>query len=62
MQVQAESLFERHIPREAIRHQRRETKLALLRPIVNVGGQERIRDPILQAYAEHESDAAEVAR
>jgi hypothetical protein len=30
---------------------------ALLRPIVDVGGQERIRDLVLQAYAEFEEHA-----
>jgi hypothetical protein len=31
---------------------------ALLRPIVDGGAQERLRDLILQAYAEHEEQAA----
>lgn len=31
---------------------------ALLRPISDAGGQERIRDLILQAYAEHEATVA----
>ncbi|MGH9372738.1 MAG: hypothetical protein ACRD15_14525 [Vicinamibacterales bacterium] len=31
---------------------------ALLRPIVDVTSQERIRDLVLQAYAEHEAEAA----
>ncbi len=31
---------------------------ALLRPIVDVGAQERVRDLILQAYTEHEEQAA----
>ena len=31
---------------------------ALLRPIVDAGAQERVRDLILQAYAEHEEQAA----
>jgi hypothetical protein len=31
---------------------------ALLRPIVDAGAQERVRDLILQAYAEHEELAA----
>lgn len=32
---------------------------ALLRPIVDAAAQERLRDLILQAYAEHEEQAAE---
>jgi hypothetical protein len=31
---------------------------ALLRPIVDAGAQERVRDLILQAYLEHEEQAA----
>lgn len=31
---------------------------SLLRPVVDATSQERIRDLILQAYAEHEADAA----
>ncbi len=31
---------------------------ALLRPIVDAGAQERVRDLILQAYQEHEEQAA----
>ena len=31
---------------------------ALLRPIVDTTGQERIRDLVLQAYAEHEAQTA----
>ncbi len=31
---------------------------ALLRPLGDVGSQERIRDLVLQAYAEHEAEAA----
>ena len=31
---------------------------ALLRPIVDIGAQDRIREAILQAYAEHEERAA----
>jgi hypothetical protein len=31
---------------------------ALLRPIAETGAQDRIRDMILQAYAEHEAEAA----
>ena len=34
---------------------------ALLRPIADVGAQERIRDLVLQAYAEYEETANEVA-
>ena len=30
---------------------------ALLRPVLDAGGQDRIRDLILQAYAEHETQA-----
>jgi hypothetical protein len=33
---------------------------ALLRPIVDTNAQERIRDLILQAYAEHEEEAAKI--
>ena len=32
---------------------------ALLRPIVDASAQERIRDLVLQAYAEHERETAE---
>ena len=35
---------------------------ALLRPIIDAEGQNRIRDLILQAYAEHESEASEAIR
>ena len=35
---------------------------ALLRPIIDAEGQDRIRDLILQAYAEHEAEASEVSR
>jgi hypothetical protein len=35
---------------------------ALLRPINDAAGQDRIRDLILQAYAEHEAEASEVTR
>jgi hypothetical protein len=31
---------------------------ALLRPVAETGAQDRIRDMILQAYAEHEAEAA----
>lgn len=31
---------------------------ALLRPVAETGAQDRIRDLILQAYAEHEAEAA----
>lgn len=31
---------------------------SLLRPVVDATSQERIRDLVLQAYAEHEADAA----
>ena len=31
---------------------------ALLRPVVDSTGQDRIRDRVLQAYAEHEAEAA----
>ena len=34
---------------------------ALLRPITDVSAQERIRDLVLQAYAEHEGEAASAA-
>ena len=34
---------------------------ALLRPITDVSAQERIRDLVLQAYAEHEDIATEAA-
>ena len=34
---------------------------ALLRPITDVSAQERIRDLVLQAYAEHEGEAAAAA-
>jgi len=34
---------------------------ALLRPIADVGAQERIRDLVLHAYAEYEETANEVA-
>ena len=34
---------------------------ALLRPIVDVGAQERIRELVLQAYAEYEDAATEAA-
>ena len=34
---------------------------ALLRPIVDTTAQERIRDLVLQAYAEHESETASAA-
>src|SRR2546428_9718249 len=34
---------------------------ALLRPIADVGAQERIRDLVLQAYAEYQETANEVA-
>jgi len=36
-------------------------RFALLRPIVDVAAQERIRDLVLQAYAEHEETANEAA-
>ena len=35
---------------------------ALLRPIIDAEGQDRIRDLILQAYAEHEAAASEGVR
>jgi hypothetical protein len=35
---------------------------ALLRPLVDTTAQERVRDLILQAYAEHEAEASEVSR
>jgi hypothetical protein len=35
---------------------------ALLRPLVDTTAQERVRDLILQAYAEHEAEASEVTR
>jgi hypothetical protein len=35
---------------------------ALLRPIADTAGQDRIRDLILEAYAEHEAEAADVVR
>jgi len=35
---------------------------ALLRPLVDATAQERVRDLILQAYAEYESAASEVTR
>jgi hypothetical protein len=34
---------------------------ALLRPIADAGSQERVRDLVLQAYAEHEEGATEAA-
>jgi hypothetical protein len=34
---------------------------ALLRPIADNGAQERIRDLVLQAYAEYEASATEIA-
>ena len=34
---------------------------ALLRPIADVHAQERVRDLVLQAYAEHEQEATEAA-
>src|SRR5262245_14357649 len=34
---------------------------ALLRPIADVHAQERVRDLVLQAYAEHEQEAAAAA-
>ena len=34
---------------------------ALLRPIADAASQERVRDVVLQAYAEHEKSAAEAA-
>jgi hypothetical protein len=34
---------------------------ALLRPIADAAGQDRIRDLVLQAYAEHEAAAAATA-
>jgi hypothetical protein len=34
---------------------------ALLRPIGDMGAQDRIRDLVLQAYAEYESNAAQIA-
>jgi len=35
---------------------------ALLRPIIDIAGQDRIRDLILAAYAEHEAEASEGVR
>src|SRR5688572_10830495 len=35
---------------------------ALLRPIADISAQERIRDLVLQAYAEYEQNAAAVAQ
>ena len=35
---------------------------ALLRPIIDAAGQDRIRDLILEAYAEHEAETAEGVR
>jgi hypothetical protein len=35
---------------------------ALLRPLVDTAAQDRVRDLILQAYAEHEAEAAEGVR
>jgi len=35
---------------------------ALLRPIADTGAQNRVRDLVLQAYAEHEQETAETAR
>ena len=35
---------------------------ALLRPIIDAEGQDRIRDLILEAYAQHEAEAAEGVR
>jgi hypothetical protein len=35
---------------------------ALLRPIADTAGQDRIRDLILEAYADHEAEAAESVR
>ena len=35
---------------------------ALLRPIIDAAGQDRIRDLILEAYAKHEAEASEVGR
>ena len=35
---------------------------ALLRPIADISAQERIRDLVLQAYAEHEQNAAAVTQ
>jgi hypothetical protein len=35
---------------------------ALLRPLGDATAQERVRDLILQAYAEHEADTSEVTR
>jgi hypothetical protein len=34
---------------------------AVLRPIADVSAQERMRDLVLQAYAEHEGESAEAA-
>jgi hypothetical protein len=34
---------------------------ALLRPVVDAGSQERVRDLVLQAYAEYEEDARQAA-
>ena len=34
---------------------------ALLRPIADAAGQERVRDLVLQAYAEHEGESAKEA-
>ena len=34
---------------------------ALLRPVADVHAQERVRDLVLQAYAEHEQEATEAA-
>jgi hypothetical protein len=35
---------------------------ALLRPLVDATAQERVRNLILQAYAEHQAEASEVSR
>jgi hypothetical protein len=35
---------------------------ALLRPLVDATAQERVRDLVLQAYAEHEAETSEVPR
>ena len=34
----------------------------VLRPLVDATAQERVRDLVLQAYAEHEAETSEVAR
>ena len=51
----------RFLPRQySINGERR--SFALLRPLTDTAPQDRIRDVILEAYAEHEAEAAEAVR